>query len=98
MYGPHKVKGRWRTYVGTVEEVIVRKDHKGHKMQAAIVQWMDQDDEDTKRPPYQEARLRVRPRVGRCTYTGSWSRSKRLGSRKARKIRQGRKRRKGSNN
>ena len=61
-YGPHKLKKRWRMYVETVEKVIVQKDHKGHETQAAIVQWMDQDDEDNERLPYPEALLRVCPR------------------------------------
>ena len=49
----------WTMYVGTVEEVIVRKDCTGHETSAAIVQWEDQDDGYNHRLPYPEAMLRV---------------------------------------
>ena len=38
VYGLHKVRGKWRMYAGTVEEVIVQKDHAGHETRAAMVQ------------------------------------------------------------
>ena len=42
VYGPHKVGGKCRRYVGTVEEMIEQQDRKGHVTRAAIVQWEDQ--------------------------------------------------------
>ena len=53
-----------RYYVGTVEEIQVQRNVKGHEMKGAIVQWWDRDDDDDddERPLYPEARLRVRPR------------------------------------
>ena len=30
LYGPHKVRGKWRMYVGTVEDMIVQKAPTGH--------------------------------------------------------------------
>ena len=38
VYGPHKVRGQWRRYVGTVEEMIEQQDRTGHVTRAAIVQ------------------------------------------------------------
>ena len=43
---PHKVRGKWRMYVGTVEEMIVQQDCTGHVTKAAIVQWEDPGKED----------------------------------------------------
>ena len=38
VYGPHKMSGKWRRYVGTVEEMIEQRDRMGHVTRAAIVQ------------------------------------------------------------
>ena len=62
VYGPHKVRGKWRMYVGTVEEMIEQHDRTGHVTKAAIVQWEDQGEEDEERLPYPVGRLRVCPR------------------------------------
>ena len=61
MYGPHKVRGKWRMYVGTVEEMIEQQDRTGHVTKAAIVQWEDQGKEDEERLPYLVERLQVCP-------------------------------------
>ena len=61
VYGPHKVRGKWRMYVGTVEEMIEQQDRTGHLTKAAILQWEDQGDEDEERLPYPVERLRVCP-------------------------------------
>ena len=45
-------------YVGTVEDIIIQKDHTGHETRAAIAQWEDQEEGDEERLPYLEARLR----------------------------------------
>ena len=58
VYGPHKVSGKWRRYVGTVEEMIEQQDCKGHVTRAAIVQWEDQGEGDEEGLPYPE-RLQV---------------------------------------
>ena len=42
VYCPHKVRGKWRRYVGTVEEMIEQQVRMGHVTRAAIVQWEDQ--------------------------------------------------------
>ena len=62
VYGPHKVSGKWRRYVGTVEEMIEQQDRKGHVTRAAIVQWEDQGKQDEERLPYPVERLQVCPR------------------------------------
>ena len=62
VYGPHKVRGKWRRYVGTVEEMIEQQDRKGHVTRAAIVQWQDQGEGDEERLPYPVERLQVCPR------------------------------------
>ena len=49
-------------YVGTLEEVIVQRDHAGHETRAATVQWEYQDDWNNERLPYEEATLRVCPK------------------------------------
>ena len=61
VYGPHKVRGKWRMYVGTVEEMIEQQDRTGHVTKAAILQWEDQGGEDEKRMPYPVERLQVCP-------------------------------------
>ena len=61
VYGPHKVSGKWRRYVGTVEEMIEQQDRKGHVTRAAIVQWEDQGEGDEERLPYPVERLQVCP-------------------------------------
>ena len=55
VYGPHKVPGKGRMYVGTVEDMILHKDHTGHDTRAAIVQWEAQEKGDNERLPYPEA-------------------------------------------
>ena len=35
--GPHKVRGKWRRYVGTFEEMIEQQDRTGRVTRAAIV-------------------------------------------------------------
>ena len=62
VYRPHKVSGKWRRYVGTLEEMIEQQDRKGHVTRAAIVQWEDQVGGDEERLPYQVERLQVCPR------------------------------------
>ena len=59
VYGPHKVRGRWRRYVGTVEEMIEQQDRTGHVTRAAIMQWEDQGEGDEERLPYPLERLQV---------------------------------------
>ena len=61
VYGPHKVSGKWRRYVGTVEEMTEQQDRKGHVTRAAIVQWEDQGEGDEERLPYPVERLQVCP-------------------------------------
>ena len=61
VYGPHKVSGKWRRYVGTVEEMIEQQDRKGHVTRVAIVQWEDQGEGDEERLPYPVERLQVCP-------------------------------------
>ena len=61
VYGPHKVSGKWRRYVGTVEEMIEQQDRTGHVTRAAIVQWEDEREGDEKRLPYPIGRLQVCP-------------------------------------
>ena len=61
VYGPHKVSGKWRRYVGTVGEMIEQQDRKGHVTRAAIVQWEDQGEGDEERLPYPVERLQVCP-------------------------------------
>ena len=61
VYGPHKVSGKWRRYVGTVEEMIEQQDRKRHVTRAAIVQWEDQGEGDEERLPYPVERLQVCP-------------------------------------
>ena len=58
-YGPHKVSGKWRRYVGTVEEMIEQQIRKGHVTRAAVVQWEDQGEGDEERLPYPVERLQV---------------------------------------
>ena len=60
-YGPHKVSGKWRRYVGTVEDMIQQQDHTGHVTGPAIVQWEDQEEGDEERLPYPVERLQVCP-------------------------------------
>ena len=62
VYGPHKVRGKWRRYVGTVEEMIEQQDRTGHVTRAAIVQWDDQGEGDEERLPYPVERLQVCPK------------------------------------
>ena len=62
VYGPHKVRGKWRTYVGTVEEMIEQQDRTGHVTRAAIVQWEDQGEGDEETLPYPVERLQVCPK------------------------------------
>ena len=38
VYGPHKMRGKWRRYVATVEEMIKQQDRTGHVTRAATVQ------------------------------------------------------------
>ena len=61
VYGPHNVRGKWRRYVGTVEEMIEQQDRTGHVTRAAIVQWEDQWEGDEERLPYPVERLQVCP-------------------------------------
>ena len=61
VYGPHKVPGKWRMYVGTVDEMIEQQDRTGHVTKAAIVQCEDQGEEDEEGLPYPVERLRVCP-------------------------------------
>ena len=61
VYGPHKGSGKWRRYVGTVEEMIEQQDRKGHVTRAAIVQWEDQGEGDEERLPYPVEGLQVCP-------------------------------------
>ena len=61
VYGPHKLSGKWRRYVGTVEEMIEQQDRKGHVTRAAIVQWEDQGEGDEEGLPYPVERLQVCP-------------------------------------
>ena len=61
VYGPHKVSGKWRRFVGTVEEMIEQHERKGHVTRAAIVQWEDQGEGDEERLPYPVERLQVCP-------------------------------------
>ena len=63
VYGPHKVRGKWRRYVGTVEEMIEQQDHTGHVTRAAILQWEDQGEGDEERLPYPVESLQVCPQA-----------------------------------
>ena len=70
VYGPHKVRGKWRRYVGKVEEMIEQQDRTGHVMRAAIVQWEDQGEEDEEKLPYPVERLQVCPQGGEMEIHG----------------------------
>ena len=59
VYGPHKVRGKWRMYMGTVGEMIVQKDRAEHETKAAIVQWEYQGEVDGVRLLYLVESLRV---------------------------------------
>ena len=77
VYGAHKVGGKWRRYVGTVEEMIEQQDRKGHVTRAAIVQWEDQG-----RGMRRDCRTRWKDcryarKVGRWKYTVNWFQSRR---------------------
>ena len=61
VYGLHKVRGTWRMYVGTVEEMMEQQHPTGHVTKAAIVQWEDQGEEDEERLSYAVERLHVCP-------------------------------------
>ena len=61
VYGPHKARGKWRRYVGTVEEMIEQQDRRGHVTRAAILQWEDQGEGEEERLPYAVERLHVCP-------------------------------------
>ena len=61
VYGPHKVRGKWRRYVGTVKEMIEQQDHTGYVTRAAIMQWEDQGEGDEERLPYPVERSQVCP-------------------------------------
>ena len=61
VYGPHKVSGKWRRYVGTVEEMIEQQDRTGPVTRAAILQWEYQGEGDEERLPYPVERLQVCP-------------------------------------
>ena len=61
LYGPHNVSGKWRRYVGRLEEMIKQQDRTGHVTRAAIVQWEDQGEGDKERLPYPVERLQVCP-------------------------------------
>ena len=60
VYGPHKVSGKWRRYVGTLQ-MIEQQDRTGHVTRAAIVQREDQGEGDEERLPYPVERLQVCP-------------------------------------
>ena len=62
VYGPHKVRGKWRRYVGTVEEMIEQQDRTGNVTRAAIMVWEDQGEGDEGRQPYPVGNLQVCPR------------------------------------
>ena len=62
VYVPHKVRWKWRMYVGTVEEKIVQKDRTGHETKAAMLHWEDQGEADEERLRYPVDRLQVCPR------------------------------------
>ena len=59
VYGRHKVRWKWRRYVGTMEEMIEQQDRTEHMTRAAIVQWEDQGEGDEERLPYPMERLQV---------------------------------------
>ena len=61
VYDLHKVSGKWRRYVGTVEEMIEQQDRTGHVRRAAVVQWEDHGEGDDERLPWPIARLQVCP-------------------------------------
>ena len=61
VYGPHKVRGTWRMYEGTVEEMNEQQECTWHVTKAAIVRWEDQGVEDEEGLPYPVERLRVCP-------------------------------------
>ena len=88
VYGPHKVRGKWKMYVGTVEELIEQQDRTGHVTKAAIVRW-----EEQRRRTRRDCRTRWRDyryacKVGRWRYTGSWFRNRRCESWKVRRCQQ----------
>ena len=59
VYGPYEVRGKWRMYVGTVEEMIEQQKPTEHVTKAAIVQWEDQGEENEERLPYPVERLQI---------------------------------------
>ena len=61
VYVPHKVRGKWRRYVGTVEEMIEEQDRTGHVTRAAIVQWEVHGEADEERLQDRVERLQVCP-------------------------------------
>ena len=98
VYGPHKVRVKWRMYVGTVEEMMEQQDRTGPVTKATIVQWEDQGEEDEERLPYPVERLQVCPQGREMEIHGSWFRSRRRESWKVRRCRRGGKIRSGSDN
>ena len=62
VYGLHKVRGKWRRYVGTVEEMVEQQDCTGHVTRAAVVQCEDQGEGDEERLPYPVEKLQVCPK------------------------------------
>ena len=84
VYGPHKVSGKWRRYVGTVKEMIEQQDRKGHVTRAAIVQWEDQGGGMRRDCRTRWKGCRYAREVGRWKYTtfGSGAGGKRIGRRR----------------
>ena len=98
VYGPHKVRGKWRRYVGTVEEMIEQQDRTGHVTRAVIVQWEDQGGADEEGLSYPAERSQVCPQGREMKYTGSPFRSKRQENWKVKRCRRGGRTRSGSDN
>ena len=61
LYVPHQVRGNWRRYVGTLEEMIEQQDRTGHVTRAAIVQWEDQGEKVKEGLPYPVEGMQVCP-------------------------------------
>ena len=89
VYGPHKLHGKSRRYVGTVEEMIEQQDRTGHVTRAAIVQWEDQGEGDEERLSSPWRDCRYAQKVERWKYTGNWFRSRRRGNWKVKRCRRG---------
>ena len=95
VYGPHKVSGKLRRYVGTVEDMIEQQDPTGHVTRAAIVQWEDQGEGDEVGLPYPMETLQVCPQGREMEIHGQLVPDQEAGEFEGEEVSTGRKNKKG---